>query len=84
MRKTFLFVGHGRCGKDTACEYLASITRLRNAGTTSKYLAKYVAKELGVSDQDVKSAVEFSSRSDRMKVICARCRRKTTLTTEKI
>ncbi len=41
-------------------------------------------KELGVSDQDVKSAVEFSSRSDRMKIVCARCRRKTTLTTEKL
>ncbi|MFH1621591.1 MAG: 4Fe-4S dicluster domain-containing protein [Candidatus Omnitrophota bacterium] len=41
-------------------------------------------KDLGVSDQDVKTAVEFSSRSDRMKITCARCRRKTTLTTEKI
>lgn len=40
-------------------------------------------KEFGVSDQDVKSAVDFSSRSDRMKIVCARCRRKTTLTTEK-
>jgi hydrogenase-4 component H len=41
-------------------------------------------KELGISDQDVKSAVNISSRSDRMKIVCARCRRKTTLTTEKI
>ena len=41
-------------------------------------------KSLGVSDEDVKSAVEFSSRADRMKIVCARCRRKTTLTTEKI
>ncbi|MFC1645863.1 4Fe-4S dicluster domain-containing protein [Candidatus Omnitrophota bacterium] len=46
------------------------------------YMARL--KDLGVSDQDVKSAVEFSSRSDRMKIVCARCRRKTTLTTEKI
>ncbi|NQU19361.1 4Fe-4S binding protein [bacterium] len=41
-------------------------------------------KELGISDDEVKSAVDISSRSDRMKIICARCRRKTTLTTEKI
>ncbi|MDD5005831.1 MAG: 4Fe-4S dicluster domain-containing protein [Candidatus Omnitrophica bacterium] len=41
-------------------------------------------KELGISDDDVKSAVNISSRSDRMKIVCARCRRKTTLTTEKI
>lgn len=38
----------GRAGKDTACEYLASITNLRNAGTCSKYLAKHVAARLGV------------------------------------
>jgi len=41
-------------------------------------------KELGISDDEVKSAVNIASRSDRMKVVCARCRRKTTLTTEKI
>lgn len=41
-------------------------------------------RELGISDEDVKSAVEVSCRSDRTKVICARCRRKTTLTTEKV
>ena len=41
-------------------------------------------KELGISDDEVKSAVDILSRSDRMKIICARCRRKTTLTTEKI
>ncbi|MDD5617902.1 MAG: 4Fe-4S binding protein [Candidatus Omnitrophica bacterium] len=41
-------------------------------------------KELGVSDEQVKSAVNISSRSDRMKIVCARCRRKTTLTTEKL
>lgn len=45
------------------------------------YMARLT--ELGISDHDVKSAVTFSSRSDRMKVVCARCRRATTLTTEK-
>ncbi len=41
-------------------------------------------KELGISDEQVKSAVNISSRSDRTKIVCARCRRKTTLTTEKV
>lgn len=43
-----MFVGHGRAGKDTACEYLSQITPLRNAGTTSKYLALYMAEKLGL------------------------------------
>jgi hypothetical protein len=46
--KTVLFCGHGRAGKDTACEMLAAATTLRNAGTTSKYLAEYVAAKLGL------------------------------------
>ncbi len=50
--KRILIVGHGRAGKDVALDYLASITGLRNAGTTSLYLAKYVAKELGVSTEE--------------------------------
>ena len=45
------------------------------------YMARL--KELGLSDEDVKTSQEYSSRSDRMKILCARCRRKTTLTTEK-
>lgn len=49
--KKLLIVGMGRSGKDTALDYLASITTLRNAGTTSKYLTKYVARELGVSEE---------------------------------
>ncbi len=50
--KRILIVGPGRAGKDTACEYLAKITELRFAGTTSLYLAKYVAARLGVSEQE--------------------------------
>jgi hypothetical protein len=46
--KRLLVVGHGRAGKDTALEHLALITGLKNAGTTSLYLAKYVAEALGV------------------------------------
>lgn len=48
-----VFVSHGRAGKDTALEYLASITNLRNAGTTSKYLARFVAKEKGLPVDEV-------------------------------
>ena len=47
-----MIVGHGRAGKDTACEYLAKVTELRFAGTTSLYLAKYVAARLGISEQE--------------------------------
>lgn len=46
-----LFVGYGRCGKDTAGEYLDQVSSLRFAGTTSKYLTKYVAAEMGVSEE---------------------------------
>ena len=44
-------------------------------------------KELGIIDENIKSALESQrevrrERADRIKVLCARCRRKTTLTTE--
>lgn len=45
MAKRILFVGHGRHGKDTACEALAKATGWRNAGTTSIYLTPYVVAE---------------------------------------
>ncbi len=50
--KRILVVGHSRAGKDTACLYLASITTLRFAGTTSRFQAKYVAARLGVTEQE--------------------------------
>jgi hypothetical protein len=46
------FVGRARAGKDTACEFFASITGLTNAGTVSKYIAPYVAKIDGVPVED--------------------------------
>lgn len=42
-----LLVGHGEHGKDSAGEYLSQITTLRYAGSTSNFLAKYVAAETG-------------------------------------
>lgn len=52
MSKTVMFVGPGRCGKDTACAYVSQVTGLRNAGTTSKYLTPYVARKLGINDEE--------------------------------
>ncbi len=51
-KKTLMFVGHGRAGKDEACQHLAKVTGLKNAGTTSLYLTKYVAAKMGVSEEE--------------------------------
>ena len=63
-KKTVMFVGMGRAGKDTACEYLSQITTLRNAGTTSKYLCEYVAAKLGLP---VEEAYARRHESDEMR-----------------
>lgn len=52
IRPRILFVGHGRCGKDTGLELLSAITGLKNAGCLSKYLAEHVANRLGTTWQD--------------------------------
>jgi len=52
MTKKILLVGYGRAGKDEGLNYLAALTRLRNAGCTSVYLAKYVARDLGISEAE--------------------------------
>lgn len=65
MNKKILFVGHGQAGKDTACEYLEKITGLINAGTTSKYLAKYVASELNIS---IEEAYNRRRESEEMRI----------------
>lgn len=62
--KKVLFCGHGRAGKDTACEFLSQCTSLRNAGTTSKYLAEYVAAKLGLP---VEEAYARRHESDEMR-----------------
>lgn len=50
--KTVCVVGHGRSGKDESLSILSSLTGLRNAGTTSLYLTKYVASELGLTEEE--------------------------------
>jgi len=52
MTKKILLVGYGRAGKDEGLSYLAALTGLRNAGCTSAYLAKYVARNLGISESE--------------------------------
>lgn len=73
------------CGSAVACRdhliWLAKELGELAYSNPTLYMARLI--ELGISDSDVKSAVAFSARSDRMKIVCARCRRKTTLTTEK-
>lgn len=64
--KKIIFVGAGRSGKDEACKYLAKITPLRNAGTTSLYLAKYVAERLGVTEAE---AYARRHESDEMRTL---------------
>ena len=39
-------------------------------------------KDLGIIDENIISALETKGRSDRVKILCARCRRDTTLTTK--
>jgi hypothetical protein len=64
--KTIGLLGFGRSGKDCGLEYLASITTLRNAGTTSKYLAQYVADKLGLP---VEEAYARRHESNEMRTI---------------
>ena len=39
-------------------------------------------KNLGIADENIASALKDDARSDRVKILCARCRRQTTLTTK--
>jgi hypothetical protein len=47
-RKTFLFVGFGRAGKDCAAEFLGRITQLRYAGSFSWAALPFMSDFLGV------------------------------------
>lgn len=44
------------------------------------YLSRF--KTLGIIDDNIVSALKDQGRSDRVKILCARCRRETTLTTK--
>lgn len=50
-----LIVGPGRCGKDSLGEFIHKHSKHTYAGSTSKFLAKYVAKEFKISEEQAYS-----------------------------
>lgn len=72
------------CGDPIACkDHLKWIAEKIGELTYSNptlYLSRL--KSLGIVDADIISAMKDYGRSDRVKIVCARCRRETTLTTE--
>ena len=69
------------CGETIACrDHLKWIAEKIGELTYSNptlYLSRL--KTLGVVDEDIISALKDHGRSDRVKILCARCRRETTL-----
>ena len=74
------------CGDVIACkDHLKWISEKIGELTYSSptlYLARL--KSLGIVDSNIISAMKDYNRSDRVKILCARCRRETTLTTKDV
>jgi len=72
------------CGKPIACkDHLNWISKKIGELTYSNptlYLSRL--KRLGIIDENIISSIKDKGRSDRVKILCARCRRETTLTTK--
>jgi len=72
------------CGSPIACkDHLKWIAEKLGELTYSNptlYLSRL--KSLGIVDENIASALKDKGRSDRVKILCARCRRETTLTTK--
>jgi len=72
------------CGSQIACkDHLKWISEKIGELTYSSptlYLSRF--KDLGIIDENIVSALKDQGRSDRVKILCARCRRETTLTTK--
>jgi len=72
------------CGEPIACkDHLKWISEKIGELTYSNptlYLSRL--KSLGIVDENILAAFEDKGRSDRIKILCARCRRQTTLTTK--
>ncbi len=70
------------CGEPIACkDHLRWISEKLGELTYSSptlYLSRL--KSLGIVDENIISALKDEGRSDRIKILCARCRRETTLT----
>lgn len=73
------------CGSVIACkDHLIWITQeLGELSYSNPTLYQSHLKELGIIDDNLLSLLKDKGRSDRVKILCARCRRETTLTTEK-
>lgn len=72
------------CGTPLACrDHLKWITqKLGELSFSNPTLYLSRLKNLGITDENILSALEDNGRSDRVKILCARCRKKTTLTTK--
>jgi formate hydrogenlyase subunit 6/NADH:ubiquinone oxidoreductase subunit I len=72
------------CGEPIACkDHLKWIAeRVGELSFSSPTLYFSRLKELGVIDENLVAASREYGRSDRAKILCARCRRETTLTTK--
>ncbi len=72
------------CGEPIACkDHLKWIAeRIGELAFSSPTLYLSRLKSLGIIDENIISALKDHGRSDRVKILCARCRRETTLTTK--
>jgi formate hydrogenlyase subunit 6/NADH:ubiquinone oxidoreductase subunit I len=72
------------CGDAVACKdhlkWIAEKIGELTFSSPTLYLSRL--KSLGIVDENIISAMKDYGRSDRVKIICARCRRETTLTTK--
>ena len=71
------------CGAVIACkDHLVWIAeRLGELSYSNPTLYQSQLKELGIMDGNITAVMRDFGRSDRVKILCARCRRETTLTT---
>jgi hydrogenase-4 component H len=72
------------CGTVIACrDHLKWIAeKVGELSYSNPTLYQSRLKELGVIDENIATAVRDQGRSDRVKILCAHCRRETTLTTK--
>ncbi|MFH1791168.1 MAG: 4Fe-4S binding protein [Candidatus Omnitrophota bacterium] len=72
------------CGSPIACkDHLKWIAeKIGELAFSSPTLYISRLKSLGIADDNIISALRHDGRSDRVKILCARCRRETTLTTK--
>ncbi|MBN1522330.1 MAG: 4Fe-4S dicluster domain-containing protein [Candidatus Aureabacteria bacterium] len=72
------------CGEVIACkDHLKWISeRIGELTYSNPTLYMSRLKSLGIVDENIVSALKDHGRSDRVKILCARCRRESTLTTE--